>query len=62
MRDKTHDEFIERWANFVRENPRSVWKPYVNNFIDSQIIMANKFYSRLLKTKDGEAKLKLLRN
>ena len=61
MRDKTHNEFIERWANFVKKNPREIWKPQIKNLVDSQIITANRFYSRLLKTKDGEAKLKLLR-
>ena len=25
MRDKTHTEHIERWAEFVKTHPRSVW-------------------------------------
>jgi len=61
MRDKTHNDFIKRWANFVKKNPVSVWKPKLNPLIDSQIINANRFYSNLLKTKNGEEKLKLLR-
>ncbi|MBU0929532.1 MAG: hypothetical protein KJ623_00480 [Nanoarchaeota archaeon] len=61
MRDRTHDEFIEKWANFVKENPISVWKPHIKNLVDSQIIIANRFYSRLSKTKEGREKLKLLR-
>ena len=61
MRGKLHDEFIEKWANFVKENPISVWKPHVKGLIDSQIIIANRFYSRFSKTKEGREKLKLLR-
>ncbi|MBS3163578.1 hypothetical protein J4427_02705 [Candidatus Woesearchaeota archaeon] len=61
MRDKTHDEFIETWAIFVRNNPIEKWKPQIKNLIDSQIIIANRFYSHLLKTKNGEEKLNLLR-
>ena len=61
MRDKTHKEFIKRWANFVKKNPINIWKSKLNLLIDSQIINANRFYSQLLKTKNGEEKLKLLR-
>ena len=62
MRDKRHMEQIVRWAKFVRENNISVWKPQVNALIDSQIIMANRFYSNLVKTKEGKLKAeKLLR-
>ena len=61
MRDKTHNDFIKRWANFVKRNQVNVWKPKLNPLIDSQIINANKFYSNLLKTKGGREKLNLLR-
>lgn len=61
MRDKTHNEFIERWANFVKNNPINIWKPKIKHLIDSQIIIANRFYSNLQKTKEGGEKLKLLR-
>jgi len=53
-RDKTHDEFLERWAIFVRDNPRHVWYPQLADFIDSQINMANRFYERLSKEKGIE--------
>lgn len=61
MRDKSHDEQIVRWAEFVRDNPISVWKPEVKKVVDSQIIMANRFYKRLAKTKGGKEKIKELR-
>ena len=61
MRDKTHEEHLERWARFVRDNPISAWKPEHSRFIDSQIIMANRFYSRLEKTPEGRKKILELR-
>ena len=61
MRDKSHEEQIIRWAKFVRKNPYHKWKPAIKGLIDSQIIMANKFYSRLAKTKGGKEKIKKLR-
>jgi len=62
MRDNTHKEQVERWARFVRDNPRRVWKGEQARFIDSQIIMANRFYSRLEKTPGGKEKIQELRN
>lgn len=61
MRDKTHMEEVERWANFVKTHPRSVWKKQVMPFIDAQIIIANRFYERLAKTKGGIKKGRKLR-
>ena len=60
MRDKTHKEQIERWAENVKNNDISIWKPQVTNLIDSQIIMANRFYSNLIKTKKGKLKAEIL--
>jgi len=54
MKDKTHAEFIERWAAYVRTHPRKDWYPQWKDFIDSQIIMANNFYKRLEKLKGKE--------
>ncbi len=59
-RDKTHVEQIERWAKYVRENPDK-WKPRFKGFIDSQIIMARRFYKKLAETEGGKEKIKLLR-
>jgi hypothetical protein len=61
MRDKTHNEQIERWAIYVKENPNE-WKKKVKPFIDSQFIKSREFYKRLLKTKGGEDKLRRIRN
>ena len=60
MRDKTHDEQIERWAKFVKENPDK-WKAEIKLFLDAQIIMAQRFYSKLAQTKEGREKIKVLR-
>jgi len=58
-RDKTHMEQIERWANYVRENPDK-WKAKFKEFIDSQIIISRRFYKKLAETKEGREKIKLL--
>ena len=59
-RDSSHDEQVERWANYVRTHPRSEWIKHLKPFIDSQIIMANRFYDRLSKTNGGMEKIRLL--
>lgn len=58
MRDKTHNEQIERWADYVRETPKEVWKPKFNEFIDAQFDMADKFRTKL---KQSERGLEILR-
>jgi len=55
MRDKTHNEQIERWAEYVRETPRAVWKPKFNEFIDAQFDMADKFRAKLKMSARGRA-------
>ncbi len=60
MRDKSHEEQIERWAEFVREHPNE-WKAMVKPLIDSQILMAQRFYNKLLKEPLGKEKLLELR-
>ena len=60
-RDRTHVEQVERWANFVKTHPRSVWIKQVGPLVDSQIIMANRFYDRLSKTEGGLEKIRKLR-
>ena len=52
---------IKIWAEFVRDNPRSEWIKQIKPFLDSQIIIANRFYSNLAKTKGGTEKIMLLR-
>lgn len=61
MRDKTHAEHVERWAEFVRDNSRHAWKAELKPFLDSQIIMANRFYSRLERTPGGKEKIRELK-
>jgi len=61
MRDKSHADQIERWANFIREHPND-WKKKHKAFIDAQIIMARRFYDELSKTEDGKKKIIILRN
>ncbi len=61
MRDKSHSEQVTRWAEYVKKHPRSVWIKEVKSLIDSQIIMANKFYERLAETERGIEKIRKLR-
>lgn len=61
MRDKSHDEQVVRWAEFVKGHPINVWKPEVKKIVDSQVILANEFYKRLARTKDGKEKIAKLR-
>lgn len=61
MRDKTHDESIERWVKFMKENPTK-WKAIHTEFIDSQFIKHAKFLERLKKTKNGREKIIKLYN
>jgi hypothetical protein len=61
VRDKSHMEQVERWAEFVRSNPKEVWKAKLSEFIDAQIMIARRFYRNLGKTKEGRVILKRLR-
>ena len=55
MRDESHMDQVERWARYVREHPHE-WKKQLKPFIDSQIIIANRFYSKLPEEKVRELK------
>lgn len=59
MRDKTHAEQIKRWAEYVKNNPD--WKKKLKPFLDSQIIIANRFYNNLAQLPGGKEKIKLLK-
>jgi hypothetical protein len=59
MRDKSHIEQVERWAEYCRNNPD--WKKKLKPFLDAQIIMANRFYKKLAETPEGREKIKELR-
>lgn len=58
-RDKTHDEQIKRWAEYVSKNPD--WKKRLKPFLDAQIIMARRFYKKLAATEEGKKKILALR-
>ncbi|OGJ12828.1 hypothetical protein A3K82_00740 [Candidatus Pacearchaeota archaeon RBG_19FT_COMBO_34_9] len=59
LRDKSHQEQIERWARYVRDN--SNWKEKLKPFLDGQIIMARRAYKTLSETKDGKRRIKLIK-
>lgn len=61
MRDPSHDLFLEKWADFVKNNPPSVWKKQVTELIDSQFMMSDRFYENLSKTSDGRKKIQELK-
>ncbi len=46
MRDKTHLEQIRKWASYIKKSDGK-WKKEFNEFINSQIIMAEKALKRL---------------
>jgi len=51
-RDKTHEDFIERWADYVYSTRKSrEWKKQHREFINSQINMANRALFRIAKVK-----------
>jgi len=60
LRDKTHDEFIERWAEFVKSNPE--WKLHQSRFINAQYEKFSNFLNNLSKTKEGQRKIVELYN
>ena len=60
MRDKSHNNQIERWAIEVKENPN--WKKKLKPFLDAQIINAIIKYKKILSLPNGEEKLKRIRN
>ena len=61
MRDKSHMEQVEKWAEFVKRNPREKWKKAVNILVDSVYSKSQEFYIRLEKTAKGREILKRLR-
>mgnify|MGYP001596109092 CR=1 FL=1 len=59
MRDKSHEEQIERWAEYVKTHKD--WKIKHTQFIDAQFEIAGRFYKELAKTLEGREKIKRLR-
>ena len=60
-RDKSHIEQVQRWAEFVKNNSRDKWKPAINDLIDSQYEIAQRFYKNLEKTEKGREILERLK-
>jgi hypothetical protein len=58
MRDKTHLEFIDRWAEFIKSRPQEEWRPKFNEFIDAQFEIAKRFRANMEKTAEGKQALK----
>lgn len=61
MRDKSHTNHLESWALYVKTHPRSEWIREIKPFIDSQIIIANRFYERLSMEDGGLEKIRKIR-
>jgi hypothetical protein len=61
MSHKTHTDHVENWARRVKETPRSEWIKEIKPLVDSQVIMANRFYARLAKEKGGPEKIRKIR-
>jgi hypothetical protein len=59
MKRKEFDE-VEAWANYIKTHKREEWKPQLKDLIDSQIIIANRFYKRLEKMPGGKEKIRKL--
>ena len=55
-----HMQQVERWANFVKNNPDK-WKKALKGLIDSQIIIARRAYKKLAETREGREKIRRLR-
>jgi hypothetical protein len=57
---ESHDDQIERWAKFVRENPTK-WKKIHTEFIDAIFAKNREVMQRLKETPEGEEKIRLLK-
>ena len=53
---RLHEDFIERWVSFMKENPDK-WKKNHTEFIDAQFEKANQIIEKLSKTKEGKQKI-----
>ena len=51
---------VEQWARYCK-NHMAICQQQLNPFIDSQLQLANDFYKRLAKTKDGIRKIRQIK-
>lgn len=56
MTDKSHEEQVIRWAEFVRDNPDK-WKAIHTKFINAQFQKHKQLIARLLKDSNGKTKI-----
>lgn len=56
MRDQNHMQQVERWANFVRENPTQ-WKKFHTAFINALFQKNGEVTQRILQQPNGKEKL-----
>ena len=56
MRDESHFNQIERWAEYIKNNPGN-WKKPHTKLIDAQFHKSKSFYDRLAKTDNGKNKI-----
>ena len=61
MRDISHEEFVIRWANFIKKNPNK-WRKIHTRSINAQFEMNRKFLKNLSKQPDGAEKIIKLYN
>ncbi|RLE47501.1 hypothetical protein DRJ25_02275 [Candidatus Woesearchaeota archaeon] len=61
MRDESHDDFIVRWANFVKNDKTKSWKRFHTEFIDAQFRKSEEFFKRLEQEPGGKEKIRRLR-
>jgi DNA-binding MarR family transcriptional regulator len=59
---KERAEFIDFYANKIREDKEGLWRQEHKRFINSQINNANKFYERLVLTRNGKEKFMRVTN
>jgi hypothetical protein len=52
MRDATHDDFIERWAAYMKANPDK-WKVQHTAFINAQFAQHRRIIKHLLSQPGG---------
>ncbi len=56
MNQTSHQEQVEQWANYIRDNPTS-WRIQHTRFLNAQIQLANDALQRIRKQKNGKEKL-----
>lgn len=60
MRDKSHLQQVERWAEFCRSHPYE-WKMVQKEFINAQFAMSERFFKKMLESPQGKERLEELR-